>query len=260
MRTLKAIILDMDGTIADTEDIHRQAFNTAFDELKVSFHWRQKEYKQLLAISGGRERLRQYLLMHMTSSGRTESLLDLADRLHDRKSEIYRQMLIDGHVGLRPGIRRLIHEAKAEGITLAIATSSSAKNVETLLKVALDEDALSLFSTIVTCDTVIEKKPAAAVYLFVLNKLELDPRHCIALEDTRNGNLAAMGAGLKTVITTHLFTTDNDFTGAALVVDQLGEPDRPAGVISGSLFGQSYVDVNLLEQLLMPSDGLLMSG
>jgi HAD superfamily hydrolase (TIGR01509 family) len=198
--------------------------------------------------------------MHMTSSGRTESLLDLADRLHDRKSEIYRQMLIDGHVGLRPGIRRLIHTAKAAGITLAIATNSSAKNAETLLKVALGEDALDLFSTIVTCDTVIEKKPAAAVYLFVLNKLELEPHRCIALEDTRNGNLAALGAGLKTVITTHLFTTDNDFTGASLVVDQLGEPDKPAGIISGNMYGRQYVDLDLLDQLLAPSDELLISG
>lgn len=250
----------MDGTLADTEDIHRQAFNAAFAEFKFPFHWDQTEYKRLLTISGGRERLRQYLLIHVTSSGHAESLLQLANRLHDRKSEIYRQLLVNGHIGLRPGIRRLINEAAARGITLAIATSSSTRNVETLLKEALGKDALDLFSVIVTCDLVDEKKPSPTVYLYALNKLGLDADNCIALEDTRNGNLAALSAGLATVITTHLFTIDNDFNGAALVLDQLGEPDSPATVISGNAFGHTYVTTELLEKILSRSNGTSAPG
>lgn len=260
MQKLKAIIFDMDGTLADTEDIHRQAFNAAFAEFKFPFYWDQAEYKQLLTISGGRERLRQYLLLHVTSSGHAESLLELANRLHARKSEIYRQLLVNGHIGLRPGIRRLINEATARGITLAIATSSSTRNVETLLKEALGKDALDLFSAIVTCDLVDEKKPSPTVYLYVLNKLGLDPVNCIALEDTRNGNLAALAAGLATVITTHLFTIDNDFDGAALVLDQLGEPEFPATVISGNTFGHDYVTTELLEKIISRSNGTSSPG
>ncbi|MEX2353794.1 MAG: HAD-IA family hydrolase, partial [Gammaproteobacteria bacterium] len=217
MHTLKAIIFDMDGTLADTEEIHRQAFNAAFDESSIPCHWSQAEYKQLLSISGGRERIRQYLEDNAINSGAPEPADTLALRLHRRKSGIYRQMLVDGHVGLRSGIRRLISEAGDRNIALAIATSSSTQNAETLLKVALGNEALGLFETIVTCDMVEEKKPSPAVYRFALDRLQLAPENCIAIEDTHNGNLAALSAGLKTVITTHMFTTDDDFTGASLV-------------------------------------------
>ncbi len=256
---LKAIIFDMDGTLADTEDIHRQAFNTAFNEFKIAYNWGQSEYKELLAISGGRERLREYLLSHSITGANTETLAKLADRLHKRKSAIYRRSLIDGHVGLRPGIRRLIDEAISNNIQLAIATSSSTKNVETLLKLALEDNALDLFSTIVTCDIVDEKKPSPAVYLYALDALGLDAKNCIALEDTHNGNLAALTAGLKTVITTHLFTTDDDFSGASLVVNHLGEPASPATVICGDAYGQDYIDIKLLDSILTDTHSISTS-
>ena len=256
MHTLKAIIFDMDGTLANTEDIHRQAFNAAFNEAKIALQWDRAEYKQLMSISGGRERLRQYLLKHYIKDDQTESVLKLAERLHKRKSAIYRQKLIDGHVGFRPGIRRLIDEAISNKIRLAIATSSSTKNVETLLKMALGDKALDLFSTIVTCDIVEEKKPSPAVYLYALDALGLDARNCIALEDSHNGNLAALTAGLRTVITTHLFTNDDDFSGAALVVNQLGEPASSATVISGNAYGHDYIDIALLDMILTHSHGV----
>ena len=127
-------------------------------------------------------------------------------------------------MGLRPGVARLINEAVAQGLQLGIATSSSIKNVEALLTNTLGADSLKLFDGVVTCETVTDKKPSPSVYQFALAKLGVSPEHCVAIEDTHNGNMAARGAGINTIITTHTFTVDDDFTGARLVVDQLGEP------------------------------------
>lgn len=247
---LNALIFDMDGTLADTEEIHRQAFNAAFAEFHIDCEWGPEEYKQLLAISGGKERIRNYLLHHALVALSKAEIIKLAAIIHNRKSEIYREKLVQGHVGLRPGVARLINEAVAQGLQLGIATSSSVKNVKALLTNTLGADALQLFNGIVTCETVTDKKPSPSVYQFALAKLGVSPEHCIAIEDTHNGNMAARGAGISTIITTHTFTVDNDFTGARLVVDQLGEPGNPFTVLAGDALGYNYVCIDLLREIL----------
>ena len=250
MRPLKAIIFDVDGTLANTEETHRQSFNSAFDEFGLGFHWSEQEYADLLSISGGRERITAYLKTRDFNIKGDINLRDFALRLHQRKSEIYRENLIAGHVGLRSGVLRLITEAKQKGIKLGIATATSKSNVKTLLQHNMGNNALTQFDAVVTSDIVKDKKPSPAVYQFVLAELGLTPETCIAIEDTMNGNKAACASGLKTIITTHAFTIDNDFTGASLVINQLGEPDMPFSVISGNSYGNTYVDVGLLNSIL----------
>ncbi|MBI2993394.1 MAG: HAD-IA family hydrolase [Gammaproteobacteria bacterium] len=257
---LRAILFDMDGTLADTEELHRQSFNRAFAEFHLDIEWSRAEYHDLLSISGGRERIRRYLQHRRIEADDAAALLRLTGSLHQRKSALYREMLRHSHMTLRPGIRRLIDEARGCELRLGIATSSSRQNVETLLAATLGKGATALFQAVVTSDEVEEKKPSPAVYLHALSQLGETPPHCVAIEDTRNGNLSARAAGLTTVITTHAFTVDNDFAGAALVLDQLGESGRPFRVIAGDAHGATRVDVPLLRRLLAASQNWARNG
>ncbi len=250
MRKLKAIIFDLDGTLAATEETHRQAFNAAFTEFNIPFQWSVPEYIELLDISGGKERILQFLQSKEFEAPGNENLREYTLKIHQRKSEVYREKLIAGHIGLRNGVERLIKEAKQKGISMAIATCTSTANVETVLKSALGEDVLSYFETLVSCDLVTDKKPSPAVYQYALANLGLKPENCVVLEDTSNGNRAALSAGIRTVITTHPLTVDEDFSGASLIVDQLGEPEKHFAVSSGDAFGAGYVDVDLLEKII----------
>ena len=249
MQSLKAIIFDVDGTLANTEETHRQSFNSAFTEFDLNYQWSEAEYTELLSISGGRERILAYLKAHNHEINGDMNLRDFALHIHQRKSEIYREKLTAGHIGLRIGVSRLISEARQQGIKLGIATATSYANVKTLLENNLGQGALSQFDAVVTSDIVKDKKPSPVVYQFALAELGLTPEVCIAIEDTTNGNRAACASGLKTIITTHAFTLDNDFTGASLVLDQLGEPDTPFNVINGNAYGSRYVNIALLKRI-----------
>ena len=251
---LKGIIFDVDGTIADTEEIHRQAFNQTFNEFNIDWHWSKDDYHKILFISGGKERFRIFLDEDEELKSKVGDPESFIQELHKRKSENYRSILINNDIQLRPGVIRLINEARDKKIQLGVATSSSMANLTTLFNKTLDIEPNELFNSIVTSDTAQEKKPSPAVYECVLAGLGLSPESCIALEDTQIGNLAALAAGLKTIITTHAYTIDNDFAGASLVIDHLGEPDIPFIVSQGMTFDKTFVDVELLNKLVCNCD------
>lgn len=251
---LKGIIFDVDGTLADTEEFHRQAFNKAFTEFDLDWNWSKRDYHDLLAISGGKERFRVCLNKDKDLKARIDDVPKFISDLHQCKSEHYRTMLADGKIRLRPGIERLINEATREGIMLGIATSSSEANFLTLIRQTLDVEPDKLFDAIVTSDIVTDKKPSPVVYQCALAEMGLTADNCIAIEDTTNGNKAAQFAGLQVVITTHAYTTDNDFSGAALVVNHLGEQDNPNTVREGDALGKKLVDLELLQHYVAQQD------
>ncbi|HET7833719.1 MAG TPA: HAD-IA family hydrolase [Gallionella sp.] len=221
--TIKAIIFDVDGTLADSEEGHRESFNKAFSEFGLSWNWDVELYDKLLNVTGGKERIKYFIENFLADFNRPTDYEEFVKRLHRAKGIHYNTMLREGRIGLRPGIRKLILEAHDEDILLAIATTTSPENVATLLEVGLGRHWEKYFAAIGCGDMVPHKKPAPDIYFWVLDQLGLPAADCIALEDSENGLRAALAAGIKTYITLNHYTRHHDFSGAAGVFDDLSD-------------------------------------
>lgn len=221
---LKALIFDCDGVLAETErDGHRVAFNHAFAEKGFAFRWDGALYKELLGIGGGKERLRHFF--ERTSwpvgpAGRDA----LIKELHERKTALYTQIVESGQLPLRPGVARLVDEALAAGVRLAVCSTSNERSVNAVVEKLLGPRRKAKFDVILAGDVVSKKKPDPEIYSLVLDRLKLKPTECVVVEDNRNGLLAAKGAGMHCVVTTNEYTEDEDFAEADLVVSELGDP------------------------------------
>ncbi len=234
---MPALIFDCDGVLADTErDGHRPAFNQAFAEAGLDVVWDEAEYARRLQIGGGKERI--------------ASVIDDADEvlaLHKRKTALYKEIVRAGKLPARPGIARIVDEALAAGWTLAVASTSAEESVRAVLEHAVGEANAAHFS-VFAGDIVPAKKPDPAIYLLTLRELGLDTGDAIVVEDSRNGLLAAVGAGLRCVVTVSSYTADEDMSEAVLVVTSLGDPGEPAHVLANR-GGARPGDVVTLEDL-----------
>jgi len=247
---LKALIFDVDGTLADNErDGHRVAFNLAFREAGLDWEWDVPTYDILLEVFGGKERMHYFIERYKPEFDAPADLDTWIRELHARKTHHYTELLKSGAIPLRPGVERLLREARSAGIRLAVASTTTPENVSTLFSATIGPHSVGWFDVIAAGDIVANKKPAPDIYLCALEQLGLDASECLVFEDTQHGLASALDAGLITVITVNGATHRQDFTGAALVVDQLGEPDRPFEVLAGDAHGAALVDVALLRRI-----------
>lgn len=223
MGALKALVFDVDGTLADTEMAHLAAFNHAFAEEGLDWHWDEPNYTKLLEISGGKERMLHYWkqvhpdVKDIDGGG----LQDTIDRLHAMKTAAYENAVQSGAVQLRPGVLNLIQKAHQAGLRLAIATTTSPVNIAVLLRNAIGPDWKELFAVIEDASTAPKKKPHPQVYSQTLTRLALTGADCLAFEDSSNGLRAAVSAGLPVIVTPNSFTSHHDFAGALKVLPDL---------------------------------------
>lgn len=249
-KELKALIFDVDGTLTDNEqDGHRVAFNLAFRDAGLDWFWDVATYDRLLEVFGGKERIRHYIEDFLTDFNAPEDLDAFILELHKLKTEHYLGLLKSGALPLRPGVGRLIKEAHSAGLKLAIASTTTLENALLLLKVSLGEKSIGWFDVFACGDIVARKKPAPDIYEYALDQLGLKASECLVVEDTEAGLASAAAAGLTTVITVNGTTRNQDFSGAAIVLDQMGEPDHGFEVLSGDAGNATLVDVALLRRI-----------
>lgn len=251
MATLKALIFDVDGTLAETErDGHRVAFNQTFQSAGLDWHWSVELYGELLQVAGGKERIRFYLEHYSPPTPAVADWQTFIADLHRAKTIRYTTLLKSGSIQLRPGVRRVIQTAKEAGVRLAIATTSRLENALALLETALAPEAPQWFDIIAAGDIVPHKKPAPDIYHYVLDQMALPADHCLVVEDSEHGLAAATAAGLTTVVTVNDYTRTQDFTQASLVLSHLGDPDQASKVLAGSPLSDPYFTLAGAESLL----------
>ncbi len=247
MAELKGLIFDVDGTLADNEqDGHRVAFNLAFADAGLDWFWDERTYDRLLQVFGGKERIRYYIDDFLEDFDPPADLDAFIRRIHRRKTERYVELLQTGAIPLRPGVGRLIGEAHQAGLRLAIASTTTLENATTLLAQTLGEHSAGWFDVFACGDIVANKKPAPDIYEYALEQLGLSAPECLVIEDTELGLASARAAGLTTLITVNRTTQGQDFSGAAIVLDSLGEPDAPFTALAGNAGDATWVDVAFL--------------
>jgi HAD superfamily hydrolase (TIGR01509 family) len=223
---MEALIFDCDGVIVDTERYgHRIAFNQAFAQKGIAAEWGIDEYRDLVHVAGGKERMRHYFDQKGWPAAYPDK--DLLIRvLHALKTALFMELISSGALPLRPGVARLMDEAIDQGIKLAVCSTSNEKAVNTIVDVLLGKERKKAFGAILAGDVVSRKKPDPEIYLLCQQQLKVNPAQCVVVEDNRNGLLAAKAAGMRCLVTTNPYTVSEDFTEADRVVDELGDGEH----------------------------------
>ena len=246
---LKAVLFDVDGTIAESEELHRKAFNESFKEYGLSWFWDEAIYRELTLVGGGRERIMHYIERTSPEMLTYKNLTSYIDSLHKVKSQIYKDNLNEIGITLRPGVRRLIDELKKNNIRMSLVSSTTEENLHNLFQIGLNVNPGDWFEIIGHGDCTKFKKPSPEIYHWVLEKMKLPAGGCVAIEDAPRGVDSAVSAGLKVIITPSKYTNQEIFEKGDLVLSDLGEPGKPFKVLKGDVFNKSFVDLGLIKKM-----------
>jgi len=247
---LSAVFFDVDGTIAETEELHRRSFNESFKEFNLDWFWDKPIYKELISIGGGKERIEHYMKRAWPEMLEYKNLSKYINSIHKIKNEIYEDYINESKLKFRPGVLRLIEELKKNNIRIALVSSSSEMNVNNLLKKGLKIKPNNYFDLIAHGDCTKNKKPSPEIYEWTLEKLKLSSQSCIAIEDSPRGLESALAANIKVVITPSDLTLDEKFEGAELIVSNLGEQSEPCELIKGRLELSKVIDLKVLKKII----------
>lgn len=252
--TLRALLFDLDGTLADTEAHgHRPAYNQAFQSLGLKFRWGSSLYGHLLKQPTGKARLLHYLTRYEPELGEHAEAVGehpeaWVEHVHALKAQNFRARLEAGQIPLRPGVARLIRETARAGVRLALVTNASTSTVQPFLKFGLKKELAECLDFVITTDGFLRQKPAPDLYQQALRKLKLAPYECIAIEDSNVGLAAARAAGIPAVVTVNELTAGEDFSAASLVLDCLGEPNAAAHVLAGHM-DEAFLSLKTLQRI-----------
>jgi HAD superfamily hydrolase (TIGR01509 family) len=244
--SLEALIFDVDGTLAETEETRRQAFNEAFRAYGLDWSWSPELYGELLQVIGGKQRIDAYIARLQLAAHERKRLMRLVPQIHCTKNRLYKQLVDLGRVRPRAGVHRLMIEARNAGIQLAIASTTSPENCDSLITATFGPEARHWFSAVITGDVVLRQKPFPDIYNLALAKLGVPARRAIAFEDSAIGAQAAKAAGLFTVVTPSVWTTAEDFAVADLILPSLGDPEEPLDPADERRIGAKYLDLQQL--------------
>jgi HAD superfamily hydrolase (TIGR01509 family) len=247
---LDALIFDLDGTLVDTEELHRRAFNQAFQEFDLGWNWDLDLYADLLSVSGGAPRIARYIDRLALSPAEKTELRRLVAALHRTKTRIFGELLAAGTARPRAGVARLLGESRAAGLRVAVVTSSAAENALALVTAALGPELAASVMALVSAEQVARRKPAPDLYELALATLRVPAASCVAFEDSANGVAAAKAAGLYTVATPSRWTIGQDFAQADLLIPSLGDPELPLGPEAERVLGAPWLDLALLRRRL----------
>lgn len=249
MQEIKALFFDQDGTIIDTErDGHRVAFNKAFQEFGFDIEWDIETYYGLLEVAGGKERMRHYL--NTKGFGKTIAKEDedqLIIDLHKKKTDIFVELIQSGSLPLRPGIHRLMKEANEKGISVSICTTAALKSANAVVATLLSD---IKFDHILAGDIIKNKKPAPDIYNLAMEKTGFSADECVAIEDSSVGLRSGLAAGLPVVVTKSTYTQNEDFTGANIIVNCLGDVNGESAEVHAGKTSDNFAGVITLEDIL----------